>query len=527
MLFGSLNASSQNKTFTTHLPIFYLNTSGQTIVDEPKIDARLEIAWKGEGEDNSTSDPHDHFSGNIGIEIRGSSSQMFPKKSYGFELRDDQGEDMDFPLLGLPEEEDWILYAPYSDKSLMRNVLIFTLANQISDTYASRCRFVELFLNNEYMGVYVLMEKIKRDKYRVDISKLNDDEIDGEDLTGGYIVKIDKQTGSGGDGWSSAYANDNNSRTFYQYEYPKSDEIVAQQKSYIQNYIYDFETAVYNRSHSPENGYQNYMNLETFYDYVILNEISKNVDGYRLSTFLNKDKNGKLNAGPIWDYNLAFGNADYYEGWITYGLMVYQDLGSDYWQIPFWWKELVSDSEFADPMRCRWDDLKENYLSSDNVMGIIDSLRNNLGEAVNRNFHRWPILTQYVWPNYYVGNTYSNEIDWMKNWINNRLERVDFELPGTCDLPSVVSDLEDYNAAEFYPNPFRSELSLKINIGKTAECNLDIYGLNGSIVSQQVFSVTEGENRFTLRFPELPGEVYLYRITENGNPVSSGKLVKH
>lgn len=516
---------AQNKSFTTHLPIIYLNTNGQQIPDDPKIDATMEIAWKGNGLDNSTSDPKNHFKGNIAIEIRGSSSQMFPKKSYGLELRDPSGADMDFPLLGLPEEEDWILYAPYTDKSLIRNVLTFTLVHKMSDTYASRCRLVELFLNDEYEGIYVLMEKIKRDSERVDIANLKPEDISGEELTGGYIIKIDKQTGSGGDGWSSNYPSYNNSHTFYQYEYPGSDEIQPEQKNYIQNYIDDFETAVKNLLHSEQNGYQNYMNLETFYDYAIVNELSKNIDGYRLSAFLNKDKNGKLNAGPIWDHNLAFGNADYYNAWSANGLIVFQNIGDDYWQVPFWWRTLMGDNVFINPLRCRWETLRKNVLTEENILGIIDSLTTYMGSAVDRNFERWPILNEYVWPNYYVGNNYPNEIKWLKDWVKLRLTRLDIEMPGICVGNTGVPGLED-NPFVFYPNPFTTELHLKIESKNDTGFKLLIYSLNGAVVSAKKLSSTTGENSYNLSLPELNSGVYIYHITQGDVEISKGKLVK-
>src|SRR5665811_1630254 len=199
---NTLVVSAQNNNFLSNLPLIYINTNGRQIPDNPKISAEMGIIWNGPGETNQTSNSFNHFNGKISIEIRGSSSQMFPKKSYGFETKDELGEDMDFPLLGLPEEEDWILYAPYSDKTLIRNVLTFVLAEPLGH-YTPRCRFVELFLNNKYQGVYVLMEKIKRDKNRVDIANLKLEDNAGDELTGGYIVKIDKTTGSGGRGWYS------------------------------------------------------------------------------------------------------------------------------------------------------------------------------------------------------------------------------------------------------------------------------------------------------------------------------------
>lgn len=525
VLFYVPNSKAQNKSFTTNLPIVYLNTYGQTIPDEPKINAMMEIAWKGQGQVNSTSDTHDHFSGRIAIEVRGSSSQLFPKKSYGLELRDGVGADMDFPLLDLPAEEDWILYAPYSDKTLMRNVLTFTLASQMSDTYASRCRFVELFLNNEYQGVYVLMEKIKRDKNRVDIAKLKEDDISGENLTGGYIIKIDKRTGDGGAGWWSQYFNVNETRTYYQYDYPAWDEIQPQQKEYIEDYVYNFETAVYNLWHDDQKGYQNYMNLETFYDYVIINELSRNVDGYRLSTFLNKDKNGKLNAGPIWDYNLAYGNADYFDGWMSYGLVISQNLGDDYWQVPFWWKKLVSDPEFANPMRCRWEDVKETVLNENHILGIVDSLITYLGGAVDRNFERWPILSEKVWPNYYVGYSYTNEINWMKTWITQRLDRLETELPGDCNYNSVP-ELAQQSSVQVYPNPFQTNLKVSIHSDKFQTCRFTIYSMNGTVVNETEIPVNQGVNAYDLSFTDLDRGMYFYRLVQGGKELGAGKIVK-
>ena len=160
---------------------FSINTLGEEIIDEPKIASTLTIK-----KDDST-----YYAGNIGIEIRGESSQMFDKKSYGFETWDDNYEDKDVSLIGFPEEEDWILYGPFSDKSLIRNKLIYSLSNLIG-MYASKTEFCELIINNDYKGVYVFMEKLKRDKNRINIEKLTETDIDENLITGGYIIKIDK-----------------------------------------------------------------------------------------------------------------------------------------------------------------------------------------------------------------------------------------------------------------------------------------------------------------------------------------------
>ena len=171
----------------------FIDTQGLNIVDEPKIPSNATLVMALDT----------IYKGNMGIEFRGASSQdLFPKKSYGLETWDENNEDINVSLFGMPEEEDWILYGPYSDKSLMRNILIYDLSRDIGQ-YASRTLFVDVTINEEYQGVYVFMEKLKRDGERIAINKLKDDENLGEDLTGGYILKIDKTAGNNlGEGYN-------------------------------------------------------------------------------------------------------------------------------------------------------------------------------------------------------------------------------------------------------------------------------------------------------------------------------------
>ncbi|MCL6265030.1 CotH kinase family protein [Flagellimonas myxillae] len=411
------------------LPQFIINTEGGTIVDEPKIDASFIV----------TKADLVTYEGKLGIEIRGASSQMFPKKSYGFETRDEANEDLDVSLLDYPEEEDWVLYAPYSDKSLMRNMLIYDLSRAIQ-RYASRTQFVEVTINDAYQGLYVFMEKLKRDSGRIDINKLKDDENSGEDLTGGYILKIDKTAGSNlGEGY-----NDQNSfvsqydppmasfdqKIYFLYEEPDAEDITAEQKTYISNYIGAFETALASDDFTdPDLGYTAYIDVDSFIDFFLLNEISNNVDGYRLSTFMHKDKNGKLKMGPIWDFNLAFGNADYCGGGETnvWAYKFNERCSNDTWLIPFWWSRLMEDPQFVSKLRARWQALRADTFSNDQILDKINaySLLLNESGAANANFSTWGVLGSYVWPNNFVGNTYESELNYLSNWIENRLSWMD------------------------------------------------------------------------------------------------------
>ena len=208
----------------SHLPVVVIETGGREIVDDPRIIAHMGIIWNSEGRTNQITDPFNGYDGLVNIEYRGATSQAFPKKSYGFETQDAMGENRNVSLLGLPEENDWVLYAPYSDKSLLRNIVSYRLFGDMGH-YSPRTRLCELVVNGDYRGVYVLIEKIKRDRNRLDIARLDPDEISGEDLTGGYILKIDKMSGDPGPAWSTKAGG-----IYFQYEYPEYDDIVQEQK---------------------------------------------------------------------------------------------------------------------------------------------------------------------------------------------------------------------------------------------------------------------------------------------------------
>ena len=416
------------KSFDFEITTLGVGPEGE-IVDEPKVPAALTIKRL-----DSTL-----YEGIIGIEIRGESSQFFDKKSYGFETWDSQYNDLDVALIGFPEEEDWILYGPFSDKSLIRNKLIYELSNRMG-RYTTKTEFVELTINYEYKGLYIFMEKLKRDKNRIDISKLENADIDEELISGGYIIKIDKsdmEDGSYTDYNSfqsqfDVFGNENGDiRINFNYEYPKPGEIHANQKNYIKNYFYEFESSLAsNNFKDPINGFRKYIDEDSFIDFFILNELSNNVDGYRLSTYLQKDRNEKLVIGPIWDFNLSFGNADYCGGerYDVWCFKFNERCLGDYWNVPFWWNRLLEDEKFVDKLKGRWNQLRSNTLSDNNILTLIEeqySFLNNENDIINRNFNKWKIFGIYIWPNSFIGNNYYEEIDFLKNWIKERTKWLD------------------------------------------------------------------------------------------------------
>lgn len=415
---------------TSNLPIVVIDTLGKWIPDEPKTPARMTIYYDESGERNKMGRSHIHFDGNIGIEVRGQTSQMFPKKQYGFEFRDEQGNDKDVSIFDLPAESDWVLNGPYSDKTLMRNYLAFEFSNRIG-RYATRTQFVELFLNtnsdkitkaSHYVGVYLLIEKIKRGKERVPIQSLRPNQNKTPEITGGYILKIDKM-----DHRETFFSTHYGTRLAH--VYPKGHEMSNAQKAWIRDYMNDFEyTLSGTKFKDPIHGYAKYIDVDSFIDHFIINELFKNTDGFRFSAYMYKDRGGKLNTGPVWDFNLSMGNTIFHNGWEYDSWLIYTN------PVPFWWDRLLSDRNFKDRLVKRWKTLRKNKLTTSAILDEINRTAKYLSESQKRNFQRWSVLGRSLFGNPGPGRkTYQGEVDELKYWMKARLQWMDNnieKLPG-------------------------------------------------------------------------------------------------
>ncbi|NKB68872.1 MAG: T9SS type A sorting domain-containing protein [Candidatus Latescibacteria bacterium] len=545
-----LPALAHSVEFTSsNLPIIVIDSGSQPIPDEPKISASMGLIDNGPGQRNNLGDAFDGSQGPIAIELRGASTQNFPKKSYGLETRQADGTNRNVSLLGLPTENDWILYGPYSDKSLIRNALVYWLARQMG-AWAPRSRFCELVLDGEYMGLYLLMEKIKRDDDRLDIARLNPDEVEGRDLSGGYILRIDRPAAAD-HGWYSAYGFRGN-RLFYQYYYPDSDDIVAPQKAYIRTYIDSLETALAQSS----GDYDRFLDLASFADYIIVNEISKNVDAYRLSQFMHKDRDdGKLTMGPVWDFNLALGNVNYnvnpsleLQRPSYHGLQIGN--GATWFSVPFWfwWRRLFQDHDFIATLDQRWQTHRQESLQWARIDAHIDSLAQTLQEAQERNFERWPTLGEYVWPNDFIGQTHAEEIAYLKEWLQGRLAWLDEHF---IDQARRVDDIDadeltlhrdtavalgnyaqptDFTLDAAFPNPFNGRATIHFWLPTAARIDLAVYNLAGQqIATLATGAHPDGTHVVTWNGRDDQGDaaasgLYLYKL-QAGPTALSRKLI--
>ena len=510
----------QNVIFTSsNLPILKVNTKGKTIFNEPKILADMQLIYNGIGKTNAVTDKPIGYLGKTGIEFRGSTSQqLFPKKPYGLELWVDSTEkSRKFTLLGMPEESDWVLNATYNDKTLMRDVLSYDLANRMG-RYATHSRYCEMVINDNYEGLYILMEKIKKDKNRVDISTLKSTDNTGDDVTGGYILKIDKTEGSKSRFWNTTLTV--GSQTFtvpIQIEYPKITDITEAQFNYIKKYVTDFENSLKSPDYlTPKASWRDMIDMDSFVDYFLITEFTKNVDGYRLSTYFYKDKDskgGKLKMGPAWDYNLAFGNADYLEGYkttgwqykINYLAISAKDIN---FLSPTWWERLAVDSTFRYKASKRWEVLRKTAFSPDRINNWVDSTAAILQESKNRNFIRWTgVLGKYVWPNYYVGATYENETAWMKDWIRQRTVWLDAQLKVFGQPLANEEEIAKKFPLRVFPNPTESETIIEYDVLKKGKVSINVYDFTGKMVKMVL---NEEKN------------INTYQVKLNGENLSSG-----
>ena len=420
----SLSVSAQNFT-DSNLPIVVINTdNGANIPDEPKVLGTMKIIWHQDGSRNYMTDIDNpeflNYDGRIGIERRGSSSQNFSKKPYGLEtLQDDDVTNNNVSIFNMPEENDWVLNSLAYDQTGMRDFLSYELSEALGQ-YASRRQYCEVVINGDYKGLYVFMEKIKPDKGRVNIEKMDQTCNSYPEVTGGYIVKADKTTGGdpvawtmqgyGGGGWGGWGSN-----TDFIMHYPKPSEITNTQKNYIHNVFNDLASVSNQHNTTAVSGIPSIIDIPSFVDFMMIAEYSSNVDVYSFSTFFHKDRMGKLRAGPVWDYNLAygydaFGNRSKYDVW--------QFNNTDN-NGPKFWKDLFDTDLFRCYFAKRWFELTEpdQPLNYDRVCARIDEIDELISEAVARDNQRWNQMNQHT---QYVNNM-KNWLQQRTNWLNNNI----------------------------------------------------------------------------------------------------------
>jgi subtilisin-like proprotein convertase family protein len=504
LTFGS-NPATYFAFKESNLPIVVIETNGLAIGYDIKTVADMGIIYNGPGNRNYLVNPFNEYNGKIGIEYRGNYSLSLPQKPYSIELIDTLGNSIDSSILDMPAENDWLLLANYNDKSFARNSLPFQLFDSMGH-YGVRSRHVDVVLNGEYQGIYLLAEKIKRDSNRVDIAKLDSLETFGLDLTGGYIIKIDYWDNS--NSWQSNFSPIGfpGLDVHFVYYYPKPEDIVPEQKTYIQNFMNDFETALYGPNFDdPVNGYRKYISVRSFIDYFIINELARNVDGYKKSRFLFKDKDnldgtyGKLRSGPVWDFDWAL--KDMWSGSEDGSQFMYGEVDQDV-NAPGWYIRLLQDSTFRNELRCRYEDLRRSLLDETYLHQQIDSIAAVVSESQNWHYQIWGNMgvATGTFEVQAPSQTYAEEVQRLKDWISRRLVWLDDNIPGTLNGCSMTStDDLAFTNVEVFPNPFRDQIEIRFEGSALVDnCSILLIDASGRTIQNEVFTAQPNLNSIIL-----------------------------
>ena len=439
--------NGSGKVFDSNVPLvfldsFGLNVDGSTGGSRPfRLSHAIVIPPDPKTGRASLTSPAE-YAGPAGVHVRGESSAGFDQRSYSLELWDETARDFDAGLLGMPPDSDWVLYGPWSEKSLMRNKLVFEWMRALrgEDGTAVRTRFIELFFNQtnpangrvgyaSYRGIYLLMEKPKRGGDRLPLENLNDKTVDPALITGGYIFRKDKD--------DALKNNWTTSRFSIPLQSFDPDRLNAVQLTYLRGYINSFEAALSGGGFRDfRTGYRAFLDPDTFIDAQWMLEIAKQVDGYVFSTYFHKDRSGRLRAGPLWDFNISLGNADYASGDRATGWLY--DVANGVGQL--WYPRLHADPDYKLQHWDRYWEMRTSILSDDAVQrsidghmailldgytgGVSNRVPASIQNPVARHIRRWPRLGIRDWPNPPAETkirTWQEEVAYMRDWLKARL----------------------------------------------------------------------------------------------------------
>lgn len=388
----------------TGLPLIYVYTQDAAPIlnKDDYVDATIKVYPNVDTMSVVTSE--------MGIRGRGNTTWTLPKKPYRIKLESGKS------ILGMPSDKDWVLLANYSDKTLMRNSLAYHLGANMKFPYTARTTPVDLVLNGVYQGSYVFGEHQKVDKDRINIEELSADDTDPAVINGGYFLELDD--------YRDGLYFELNSGLPIVVKSPDEDDITQAQLDYIKGYMQKTEDVINSDYfNNPDSGYVKYINPETFIDWYWVSEVLKNIDAQDVSSiFYYKDRDEKLNMGPLWDFDVAAGNATVNTG---------EDPTSFYVRESKWFKRLFEDSVFKAAADARWHTLKDELLAD--LPAWIDAQAAKLNQSQRYNFYKWDILDEPIWPSTLVFNTYEGEVNYLKTWLSQRIAWIDSQIPAVVE----------------------------------------------------------------------------------------------
>lgn len=498
---------------SSQLPIMVLETNEFGFGDpyeKNNIFPHMGIIDNGPEAWNKVGDPFNGYDGRIRGHVRGGASRGRPKLSYTIETQDSLGNNNNVSLLGLPEENDWVLYGSYIDKSLIRNELIFGLGRDMGH-YTPRTRFCHLMLNGEYMGLYSLTEKIKRDKNRVDIAKLKPDEISGNDLTGGYIFSFESDFES-----------------YFEYKYPDPDRIAPEQFIYFKDYLDSCHRVLNsNQFRDSLTGYHKYYDLPSMIDFILITEMSHDFDAYVRSVYLYKNRDDidpKIYSGPLWDFDLSMRPMYDFNNWQEWCFHQDNFIGI---------KRFLQDSAFVDELTERWYQLRSGILHTDSINQRIDQIIEPISNDINMNYKAWPTIHKptITWSDS-LGMSYEDVIIQLKNWLELHTDWMDQNMQYIQQPLVIHPEITMINTSvgtsiDIYPNPFLEEFNIRMELPSTQNLLVNLYDISGRLVFHRQLISSPGMQVFSLQPQiELTGGMYFLELWSNSQLIHKQKLLK-
>ncbi len=499
--------------FNTNLPILRV-TLNQPVVDSYRM-ATLDIIDNVSGV-NTFADPATQTS-NAGIRLRGNAvSQSYPKKSYSVETWTGFNISNNISVLGLPAENDWVLLSAYTDRSLLRSKLALELHDEM-DRYAPRMVYCELFIDAAYQGVYLFGEKIKRDTSRLDLANLKTVDNFGTELTGGYILQIDDESGGG---FISNYAPPNASaaqQIKYLYEYPDNGDITPAQESYIQSYVDSFETGLNGVNYQDTLlGWRPFGANNAFIDFIIVNEVTRNYDAYRTDMYLYKDKSKKMRPGPLWGYDASFANTANCgsNGFSGFAFDIASSCGTMTNLPSFWWDKLLTDTVFLQDLKCRYTKYRYagDVLDTTHMFMLIDSFSNELVQmnAASRNFTSYPIFgTPLINEPLPMAADYNEEVANIKSFISARMDWLDGQWLDNACIPLSVKNYGKSNQISIYPNPASQQITIESS--SKSKMNYQVKTILGKVLK----TGSSLENKTSIDLSSFASGMYLILIDQD------------
>lgn len=433
------SGSVENGDLVSHLPLISINTNGQKIPGNPIHDEQKNVIDYEKGDNgeeeikveinvydnqdaqNSIKNKED-IKSDAFIRIRGNSSRSFDKKSYKISFVNSQNLPKELEVMGMAQGDEWALYGPFLDKTLIRNYMWLNISAKIMG-YAPNVRFCECYIDGQYNGLYVMMETIEKSSQRVNIAT-----YDKNSRVIPYMVKMDKFYEDEIDSLPTFtyYTSHLDYKAGFTILYPGKNNLTQDVKDYIEKDISEFEKVLYSYDFKDSRkGYSKYIDVDSWVDYYIIEEFLANNDMCSRSTYLYKDKGGKLSMGPVWDFNNVCDN---------YLAVEYSPEGFYFVQNRIWYEMLFKDKSFVKKVQSRYKELRKTYLNETYLNNYIDDTIEYLGEAIERNYKIWGYsferenqdsVQQYLRPIERNPENYEDAVEKYKNFLNKRGEWID------------------------------------------------------------------------------------------------------